>query len=217
MTKASASASRAIRASSRVTCRMRPVNSPRRRASRNASQPSGAPRTLGWRSRSSRVASAPCPCGRGLGGEGLAGPVVPPPKPLRKGRGEIVPAPQPVPTSRHWPAASRMRRSIGVSSSGGSAGGRSASRPGRCRAVPSPPPTRRGPLRRIRDVSAHETADHQVVLERPAMRGSEQQASAPRVQARNGLVQSSAGCHIAVPLYLSAREPPSRLPLFSRP
>ena len=44
-TKASASASRAIRASSRVTCRTGPANSPRRRASRKASQPSGAPKT----------------------------------------------------------------------------------------------------------------------------------------------------------------------------
>ena len=40
-----------------------------------------------------------------------------------------------------------MRRSIGVSASAGSAGGRSASRPGRCPAVPAAPPAPRAPTR----------------------------------------------------------------------
>ncbi len=65
------------------------------------------------------------------------------------------------------------------------------------------------------EVRAHESADHQVVFERPAMGGTKQQPApvsdalmpsassasrAMRASVADALVQSFTRCHIAVPL-----------------
>ena len=99
ITNASASASRAIRASSRVTCRMLPGCSRRRCASRNASQPFRRAPDL------DRVAHRSIPRTPACDGASV------------------------------FPPQAESAR------------GRSASRPGQCRASPSPPLTHQCPLR----------------------------------------------------------------------
>ena len=67
-------------------------------------------------------------------------------------------------------------------------------------------------------MSAHKSADHQVVLERPAMRGAKQQPPAPACPALSGLVQSSYRLsYSGAARELSARERRSACPSFRAP
>ena len=80
-----------------------------------------------------------------------------------------------------------MRRSIGRPPPAGSACGRSASPPVRCRASPAAPPAPSSSnSSKCVDVPLHEATEQDVVLVRPAMGGAIQQAAAPRIAARHG-------------------------------